>query len=407
VNKKVIIPIGLLLLSAGSFRSAQNQLEEIQKDFQRSFDKALEERSVGFVESARERISAEKTRLWNAIQEEVKVELSILGVNLPWTMTLPSLSMGVECVCEQAKRYDTHPLLLAMPEQLAGVGDAALLDQLMQLLIDQGLGRLEDTPCPSCSGFEAFEEDKGCQTLSIEASANDKIARSLRDLERAVQSTTAAKRALRKEFDGRISLLPRDIRERARQLLESPNAVNHEVVTKTTRTALGNVIHQVNEPQANFQFVEDEIAILTSTVRLPQLYQPWRSKYPTRNNCEYQPWNCSKIEVEVPTGQDYLIVIKDRNDRTVNHGYVRAGTTGSFEIDNGSYKTYFITGIGWNAAKLVPCKSCGELHGYFNSSVGVTKSNLESLKNNVLTYTMTMSQFGNFTPQGSSLEEAL
>ena len=407
MNKKVIVPIGLLLLSAVSYRSAQNQMEDIQKDFKRSFDKALEERSMGFVESARERVSAEKTRLWNAIQEEIEVDLTILGISVPWTMSLPSLSDGVDCVCEQAKGYETHPLLSAMPEQLAGVGDAALLDQLVQLIVDQGLGRWEEIRCPSCSGFEALEEDMGCQTLSLETSAHDKVARSLRDLERAVQSTSAAKRALRKEFDGRISLLPNDLRERARQLLDSPNAVNHEVVTKTTRTALGNVVHQVNEPQANFQFVEDEIAILTSTVRLPQLHQPWRSKYPTRNNCVNQSWNCSKIDVEVPSGQDYLIVIKDRNDRTVNHGYVRAGTTGSFEIDNGSYKTYFITGIGWNAAKAVPCRSCGELYGYFNSSVSVTKSDLEYLSSNILTYTMTFSQFGNFSPEGSSLEEAL
>ena len=68
-------------------------------------------------------------------------------------------------------------------------------------------------------------------------------------------------------------------------MLDSPNAINNEVVTKTTRTALGEVVHQVNEPRANLQYVEDEIAILTSTVRLPQLNQPWRSRYPTRNNC--------------------------------------------------------------------------------------------------------------------------
>lgn len=104
MNKKVIIPIGLLLLAAVSYRTGQYQIEDIQKDFQRSFDKALEERSVGFVESARERISAEKTRLWNAIQEDVEVELTILGVNVPWTMTLPSLSMGVECVCVNRRR---------------------------------------------------------------------------------------------------------------------------------------------------------------------------------------------------------------------------------------------------------------------------------------------------------------
>lgn len=407
MNKKVVVPIGLLLLSAVSYRSAQNQMEDIQNDFERSFDKALEERSAGFVESAQERVSAEKTRLWNAIQEEVEIQLTILGMSVPWTLNLPSLSEGVECVCEQAKGYDQHPLLSAMPEQLAGVSDPALLDQLMQLIVDQGLGRWEDVPCPSCSSFEALEADRGCQILSLETSASDKVASALRDLERAVQSTSAARRALRKEFDGRISLLPPDIRERARQLLDSPNAVNHEVVTKTTRTALGNVVHQVNEPQADFQFVEDEIAILTSTVRLPQLHQPWRSRYPTRNNCVNQSWNCSKIDVEVPSGQDYLIVIKDRNDRTVNHGYVRAGTTGSFEIDNGSYRTYFITGIGWNAAKPVPCKSCGELFGYFNSSVSVTKSDLEYLSSNILTYTMTLSQFGNFSPEGSNLEEAL
>jgi len=407
MNKKAIVFIGLILLAAVSYRSAQNQMEDIRKDFERSFDKALEERAIGFVESAQERVSAEKTRFWSAIHEEVAVELSVLGVNFPWTLSLPSLSEGVECVCEQAKKHDVHPLLSAMPEQLAGIGDASVLDQLMQLIIDQGLGNLEDIRCPSCARFPALEEDMGCQKLNLTDSAPTEVSNAIRDLERAVQSTAAAKRALHIEFDGRMSLLPREIRGEARALLESPNAIAQEVVTKTTRTGLGTVVHQVNEPRANIQFVEDEIAILTSTVRLPQLHQPWRSKYPTRNNCVNQSWNCSKIEVKVPSGQDYLIVIKDRNDRTVNHGYVRAGSTGSFDIDNGSYKTYFITGIGWNAAKPVPCQSCGELYGYFNSSVNVTKSDLEYLSNNILTYTMTLTQFGNFDPKGSNLEEAL
>ena len=407
MNKKVILPIVLMLLAAVSYRSAQNQMDDIQRDFRRSFDTAVEGRATGFVASAQERLPAEKMKLWSAIQEEVEVELSVLGVKVPWTMRLPSLSDGVDCVCEKARGYDAHPLLSAMPEVLAGVGDAAMLDQLMQLLVDRGLARQEDIRCPSCAGFGALEEDMGCQTLNLDAAAHDEVETALRDLERAVQSISAAKRALRKEFDGRISLLPRDIRGKARALLDSPNAISREFVTKTTRTALGKVVHQVREPRANLQYVEDEIAILTSSVRLPQLNQPWRSKYPTRNNCVNEPWTCSEIKVEVPSGQDYLIVIKDRNDRTVNHGYVRAGTTGSFDLDNGSYKTYFIAGIGWNASKPVPCKSCGELYGYFNSSVNVTKSDLEYLSNAVLTFTMTLMQDGNFSPEGSSLEEVL
>ena len=407
MNKKVSIPIGLMLLAAVSYRSAQNQMDDIRADFGRSFDAALEDRSSGFVEAAKERVPAEKTKLWSAIQEDVEVELSVLGVKVPWTLDLPSLSEGVDCVCEKAKGYDIHPLLVAMPEELAGVGDAVLLDQFMQLVVDQGLATREDIRCPSCAGFAELAEDMGCQTLILDDDASAKVSAAIRDLERAVQSMSAAKRTLRKEFEGRISLLPRGIRTEARALLDSPNAISSEVVTKTTRTALGPVVHQVSEPRANLQYVEDEIAILTSTVRLPQLNQPWRSRYPTRNNCVNASWRCSQIEVKVPSGQDYLIVIKDQNDRTVNHGYVRAGTTGSFDVDNGSYRTYFISGIGWNAAKPVPCKSCGELYGYFNSSADVTKSDLEYLTNNVLTYTMTRTEYGNFSPKGSSLEEVL
>ena len=74
MNKKVVIPIGLMLLAAVSYRSAQNQMEDIERDFKRSFEAALEDRSSGFVDSARERMRAEKTKLWSAIQEEVEVE---------------------------------------------------------------------------------------------------------------------------------------------------------------------------------------------------------------------------------------------------------------------------------------------------------------------------------------------
>ena len=63
MNKKLIIPVGLMLLAAVSYRSAQNQMEDIEREFSRSFDAALEERSSAFVASAKERVPAEKRAL--------------------------------------------------------------------------------------------------------------------------------------------------------------------------------------------------------------------------------------------------------------------------------------------------------------------------------------------------------
>ena len=69
-------------------------------------------------------------------------------------------------------------------------------------------------------------------------------------------------------------------------------------------------------------------------------------------------------------------------------------------LNDGAYTTYFITGIGWNAAKRVPCSDCGTLYGYFNTDVQISKSDLESLEEVETTY-------GNFSPDESSLEEVL
>ena len=91
-----------MLLAAVSYRSAQNQMDDIRADFGRSFDAAIKDRSSSFVESAKDRIPAEKTKLW-AIHEEVEVELSVWdsGSLGPWICQVcPKVSIAF------ARRHD-------------------------------------------------------------------------------------------------------------------------------------------------------------------------------------------------------------------------------------------------------------------------------------------------------------
>ena len=67
MNKKVIIPIGLMRLQQ-VYRSAQNQMEDIEKN-SAALDAALEERSSAFVTSRRSGCRWRK-KLWNAIQKK-------------------------------------------------------------------------------------------------------------------------------------------------------------------------------------------------------------------------------------------------------------------------------------------------------------------------------------------------
>lgn len=336
-----------------------------------------------------------------------RVDLDFWGLLIPWELELAAPEPGASCVDARVKRYDLqHPVVAALPsvEWVWGLG---LADQIGDALVAYNLGEFQDIPCSSCQGFPAIATETACRTFSVRGNGEASAQKALSELPKYRTSKATAKRQLSQAFDERARLLPATIRAKFRAAMDSEEAIVEQRVITTTQTSLGPLTHRVLDYQPNLEHLEDVLASLTETTRLPHLSQPWRSKYPTLNSCDAFKANCSEIHVEIPEGQDYLVVIKDRRGRIVNHGYLRAGTTGKFDVDNGAHTTFFITGRGWNAAKQVPCQDCGTLHGYFNSGVSITKSDEEFLSNHILTFTMQTSFNGNFSPENSDLEELL
>lgn len=131
--------------------------------------------------------------------------------------------------------------------------------------------------------------------------------------------------------------------------------------------------------------------------------KPYSYCYGSSNSCS--TYGCSRVDVS-SGGSDVLVLIKDRSEKVVRHGYIRSGGSYQFNIPNGSYQVFFYSGKGWNPNKFMKNTYCGELNGGFVSSESITKDSRTYISNQVLTYELIMQQNGNFSTQSSSKNEA-
>ena len=131
--------------------------------------------------------------------------------------------------------------------------------------------------------------------------------------------------------------------------------------------------------------------------------KPYSYCYGSNNSCS--GYGCSRVDVS-SGGSDVMVLIKDRSEKVVRHGYIRSGGSYQFNIPNGSYQVFFYSGKGWNPNKFMKNTYCGELKGGFVSSESITKDSRTYISNQVLTYELIMQQNGNFSTQSSSKNEA-
>ena len=399
--------IGALFLMAVGYHRFDAERSRLRENARSAVKEVLEE-SLGQAAESRykSRLEVEIEASIEAISLEQSVAIDFWGFEVPWSLPLADHVDGAACILERIRQHAEHSLIQAIPEDW-GLRSEFIADQFQSALLEGGLAELQQVPCPSCSKFDALATETACRNLVVSEAGMRELQRAIAQLPEIKTSKATAMRQLNREFDERSRLLPPSIRVDFRQAMTSDQAIRASLADVVTPTALGPIAHKVVDYQPDLVYLEDKLADLTATTRLPQLSQPWSSKHPTRNNCRYNPNNCSTIEVQIPPGQDYLVVIKNARDKIVNHGYLRAGTTGEFEVDNGVYTTFFITGQGWNAAKPVPCTDCGSLYGYFNSGVSITKSTDDRLENHIVTFQMQRVLNGNFTPSSSDLDEIL
>lgn len=131
---------------------------------------------------------------------------------------------------------------------------------------------------------------------------------------------------------------------------------------------------------------------------------PYSNCYGGNSSCG--EWGCSAITVIAPNNSDVLVTIK-KNESTVQHAYIKAGGTYTFELRNGTYQPFFYYGKGWNPEKIMKQTSCGNITGGFISEESFGKDDPQDLSNGRLQYTLVLQENGNFSTIPSDSNEAL
>lgn len=123
-------------------------------------------------------------------------------------------------------------------------------------------------------------------------------------------------------------------------------------------------------------------------------------------NSPCSDWGCSQIKVQTPYNSDVLVTIK-KGEKVVRHAFIKAGSTYTFELPNGTYQPFFYYGKGWNPEKVMKQTDCGKIKGGFITNEDFGKDSPQTLSNNILEYELILQQNGNFSTRPSSANEAL
>ena len=97
----------------------------------------------------------------------------------------------------------------------------------------------------------------------------------------------------------------------------------------------------------------------------------------------------------------------DRNGHHRLHAYISSNSSYTFQLLDGTYQVFFYYGKNWDRYKKMNSDECYSITGGFTSNESVSKDNPITLKGQIMTYTLTETSYGNFSPKSSSLGEAL
>ena len=114
---------------------------------------------------------------------------------------------------------------------------------------------------------------------------------------------------------------------------------------------------------------------------------------------------CSFIYIRASSSSDVIVIVK-KNNIVYSHAYIKAGGYHKFKLGNGMFQTFFYYGNGLNPNKLMKNASCGKITGGFVSDETVDKSDIISLRNSSMSYTLYSVANGNFKPKSSNKNEA-
>ena len=131
---------------------------------------------------------------------------------------------------------------------------------------------------------------------------------------------------------------------------------------------------------------------------------PYSYCYGANRSCS--DWGCSEIKVKTPYNSDVLVTIK-KSGNVIRHAYIKASSTYTFEVPNGTYQPFFYYGKGWNPNKLMKSTPNCDLKGGFITDEYFGKDDPQSLNNTILEYELILQQNGNFSTRPSNSAEAL
>ena len=114
---------------------------------------------------------------------------------------------------------------------------------------------------------------------------------------------------------------------------------------------------------------------------------------------------CSYIDIKASATSDVIVIIK-KNNIVYSHAYIKAGGYHKFKLGNGRFQTFFYYGNGWNPNKFMKNANCGKIIGGFVNDETIDKSDVISLTNGSMSYTLYSVTDGNFTPKLSNKNEA-
>ena len=188
--------------------------------------------------------------------------------------------------------------------------------------------------------------------------------------------------------------------------MSSCGGINKRPATEEVESHVEEVVEVVEDGYygEDFAYSDDELSkedVLYITNSLTTGSKPYSSYYGKGYKCPYS--QCSAIEVTAPSSSDIVVIIKkdNQNGKVIQHGYVRAGMTYSFDIPDGTFQTFFYYGEGWN-----PNKEMGNgVRGGFVKNEIFSKDNPQVIESAVLTYVLQLQRSGNFQTKSSNKNE--
>ena len=129
---------------------------------------------------------------------------------------------------------------------------------------------------------------------------------------------------------------------------------------------------------------------------------PYSSCFGGNSSCN--DWGCSEINVRSPRDSDVVVTIK-QNEKVVRHAYIKANSSYSFKLPNGTYQPFFYYGQGWNPEKALPSQLCRTFKGGFVKDEVFGKDSPQRLDNDILSYELILQRNGNFSTTPSNPNE--